>query len=247
MPGTCIVVPTPRPNAPSAAATAPTRTLPSALSCAASLASWRALNTLPAETRGQVAAAIPALEAALAPATVQAAAVGLEPLIRLIDRYGLVPLPTDPDDREAELGRIARMYREDLADLPSDLLVLAVQRVVTTHRYRNLPLPAEFRKAVAEELARRRLALSQLQAVRKFGRFAEPALPPEERLTPAQASETRRSVAGATAILRPAEGGDVYDGARQAARAESLRRAREEADPPPDRAFGAVERLCGAG
>ena len=139
------------------------------------------------------------------------------------------------------------MYREDLADLPSDLLVLAVQRVVMTHRYRNLPLPAEFRKAVAEELARRRLALSQLQAVRKFGRFAEPALPPEERQTSAQAAETRRSVAGATAILRLAEGGDVCDGAQQAARAESLRRAREEADPPPDRAFGAVERLCGAG
>ena len=176
------VVPLRRPEVPPAAPMAPTQTFHDALSCAASLASWRALDTLPNEARVRVAAAIPALEAALEPATVQAAAVALEPLISLIDRYGLVALPADQDGREEALGRIARGYRDDLADLPSDLLVLAVQRIVRTHRYRNLPLPAEFRRAVAEELERRMSGLLLLKAVHRLGRFVGPPLAPEERV-----------------------------------------------------------------
>jgi hypothetical protein len=172
----------------------PTRICQNALSYAASLMSWKATDNLPAETREAAAMHLQALEQAVQPASARAAAVALEPLISLIDRYGIIPLPSDAEARETELSRIARGYRQDLADLPSDLLALAVRRIVRTHQYRNLPLPAEIRKAVAEEFIYRRAALGRLDSILKFGKFSSPPLAPEDRLTPHQTPEVSRVV-----------------------------------------------------
>lgn len=61
-----------------------------------------------------------------------------------------------------------KIYRATLEVLPPDLLTLAITRTVETWKWGNrLPLPADVRAMVSEELIRRRLDLTKAQTAQR--------------------------------------------------------------------------------
>lgn len=62
-----------------------------------------------------------------------------------------------------------RLYVAALADVPPDLLALALDRLVRDWRWPRLPAPADIRATIAEELSRRKLRLTRLRTVEIFG------------------------------------------------------------------------------
>jgi len=106
-------------------------------------------------------------ERALAPAGFEAMAVLVLRLLEFAATFGI----KCPDQESA-----AAIYSDALSDLPPDLLSAAINRTVQTWQWGNrLPMPAEVRAAVTDDLARRQreksrleLALMQLQAGRPY-------------------------------------------------------------------------------
>lgn len=124
-------------------------------------------------------------------------AVALGELVDWIEGFGVIALPDDPTERREKVGRIAGRYAENLSDLPSDLLVQAIRSTINAHRFRNLPLPADIRATVAEELGRRRAQRARLESVLRLGQFERPPVPRGERVTPEQLAELRVKLAAA--------------------------------------------------
>lgn len=92
-----------------------------------------------------------AFNAALEPASAKQIAVAL----KLIVSWGrLAGLITDENRDE-----IAEQYKRYLEDIPGDVLVDAVGSVLQRHKYRNLPLPGDFRDACSADLDKRRIAV----------------------------------------------------------------------------------------
>lgn len=140
-------------------------------------------------------------EAAASPAGPKAKAVALADLSEWLDIYAPVPLPTEKGERLARVTAIVQRLGKDLGDLPGDLLVKAVRSVTQSHEYSKLPLPGEFRRIVADELARRTTALNRLRSAAKFGRFEEPA-GDRAFATDAQKDAVRKLLEGAGISLR---------------------------------------------
>ncbi len=61
-------------------------------------------------------------------------------------------------------------YQASLADLPEDLLMEAIKLTIVNHQYHTLPKPADIRKHVSEDYARRKVTLMRAKAALKFGR-----------------------------------------------------------------------------
>ena len=93
--------------------------------------------------------------ASLIPASDEVYARALSKLIEFALAFG-IPCG-DP-------AAVQRIYHEKLADLPHDLLTKAVTRVTDTWTWGNrLPMPAEIRKTISNELVYRRVQLSRAQ------------------------------------------------------------------------------------
>ena len=102
----------------------------------------------------------------LKPADGQAWAVSMDRLLSWVERYGVIPLPTNEDARSKRLRDIALGYREDLPDIPGDLLYEAVNRIIGEQHYRVLPMPGDIRKAVKTEWDERKRRLDKMQTAR---------------------------------------------------------------------------------
>lgn len=141
------------------------QTTPTGSPAYSALAEWMPENPRPPSlTDDKLRALTAELTQAMHPATVQQYA---QNMMKLIEFAGAFGLPCgDPKSAQA-------IYRETLADLPADLLALAITRLKSAWTWGNrMPFPAELRAMVADDLAARRSLLAKAQiAARK---------PPEE-------------------------------------------------------------------
>jgi hypothetical protein len=91
----------------------------------------------------------------LEPAAIEVRAAALVPLIEL---HGT----------PAGWDQMTPIYLDALADMPPDLLVEAVRRVIRNVKF--FPKPAEIRTAIAEELALRKLAVMRLELAARLAK-----------------------------------------------------------------------------
>lgn len=102
-----------------------------------------------------IADAIAGYDRALVPADARAFAVTIDRLFAFARVFGL----GNPDTRAA-----VGFYRQALADVPPDLLAEAVRRIVGAWRWgHKLPLPADLRATIADELGRRKVERARLR------------------------------------------------------------------------------------
>jgi hypothetical protein len=136
------------------------------LRLAASLATWGPVEPVPEGIVSALPSAIDAAERSLQQANPKDFAVCMDDLVGWIERSGLTPIPADHSARRAWMASVVRDYRDGLADLPADLLALAVKRTKGVHRWRTMPMPADLRATVEGELSRRHGALRRLKLAR---------------------------------------------------------------------------------
>lgn len=171
------------------------------------LENWTVSERLSAGCRPAVEAAVAMLEASLAPAGAKERAVALGILFDWVAAYEVARIPDDPEERRVWVAQKMAAYSQDLADLPADLLMQAVDVVRRTRRYSSLPLPGDLRAAVAEPLAVRRAALNKARLALRLNRFEAP---PER---PVSADDVARLRADAGAALSVREAGHEGAGA----------------------------------
>jgi hypothetical protein len=136
------------------------------LRLADSLATWGPAEPVPEGVVSALPSAIDAAERALQRANPKDFAVCMDDLVGWIERSGLTSIPADHSARRAWMASVVRDYRDGLADLPADLLELAVKRTKGVHRWRTMPMPADLRATVEGELSRRHGALRRLKLAR---------------------------------------------------------------------------------
>lgn len=86
-----------------------------------------------------------------------------------------------------------------LKEFPADLIALACERVIKGHSFMSLPVTADFVKAVADDLAERKLVLRRLDVLR----IKAAQSPPErerEPLTPDEQAQFERIMGGLSAM-----------------------------------------------
>ncbi len=171
-------------------------------------------DELPAAYRGRIEAALLVAREALLPAPVTTFAVAMDDLFGWAETFGVVAMPEVEKDKEKRISSITKRYRADLGDIPADLIVLAVRRLTATLTFRNLPLPGDLRREVADELGRRRALLTRLEIAQRFGRFS---------LTPAPEVSIRSQPAARLARLPGSESPEA-DERPPVSRAEAARR-----------------------
>jgi hypothetical protein len=114
-------------------------------------------------------------EASLIPADDAAYARALSKLIEFALAFG-IPCG-DP-------AAVQRIYREKLGDLPSDLLAKAVARVTDSWTWGNrLPMPAEIRKTISNELTYRKIQISRAKVALLKARDRVAPPPPLKQLS----------------------------------------------------------------
>lgn len=172
---------------------------PSLPSC---LSHWRPGEQLPATaTRTALQTSRSVYQRWLDPGGREVFAVQMDRLLEFAATFGI----PDAKAREA-LG----FYRDALAVLPADLMVLAVQRICSGWKRGNrLPLPAEITETVSEELGRRRLEAGRIaHALRSFRE--EPA---PERVSPEQRERNLRTLAQARQAIAAGATAGLPEGA----------------------------------
>nr|BDD44199.1 hypothetical protein 29 [Balneolaceae bacterium] len=142
---------------------------------------WTPAEPVPGEIVPHLDACVATARDMLKPADKQAWAVSMDRLLSWVERYGVIPLPTNDKARAERLQDIALGYREDLPDIPGDLLYEAVNRIIGEQHYRVLPMPGDIRKAVKTEWDERKRRLDKLQTARFMNTYRpqvqEPAGP----------------------------------------------------------------------
>lgn len=139
-------------------------------------------------THSQLDLAIGAQRQLMEPSDVKSFAVIIERLFSFARTFGLA----NPDTRAA-----TGFYREALKDVPTDLVDRAVSAVCRDWRWGNkLPLPADLRNQVSEEMTSRRVMLARMEMAAK--RLPPPAPPMSED----EKAEMKRKVSGLLAPLR---------------------------------------------
>lgn len=189
-------------------------------------------------------------ESAIAPASVQGFAVAMDALVQWLERFAMIAFSDDPQERKRQITDIVRGYRDALSDLPADLLMRAVTQTTQTHRFRNLPLPADIRTHAEAELAERKARFLRLKTAAQVAdrqRQGKDRHGPRERspeqlaAAAAMVAEVARIDASPKAI--PTAVGDLAAGGqddrreavrRVAAETTGMRRVRKpwEASPP---------------
>lgn len=155
---------------------------------------WHPAERLPAAYREILPDGLTQVERSLVPVGNVECFAELGEMVEWADMFGLLKLPDDERERAKKSAVLCRMYWESLGDLPADLLTLALKRTRSGHGYSKLPLPADIRGYITEELCRRQLMAMRLATAIKFGTFTAEPLPERERITPEQAAEVREKV-----------------------------------------------------
>jgi hypothetical protein len=155
---------------------------------------WKPADALPAEYRAALAPALEEVNRSLLPVSNRECFAQLGELLVWADMFGLVKMPDEKRELTQKTAALCRMYWESLGDLPADLLTLALRRTRNGHAYSKLPLPADIRGYITEELCRRQLMAMRLKTAIILGNFEEPPLTKRERITPEQAAEVRATV-----------------------------------------------------
>lgn len=94
-----------------------------------------------------------------------------------------------------------------MKDFPADLIATACERVVKGHAFMTIPVTADFVKAVAGELAERKLLLRRLDVLRiKAGQASDERS--REPLTAEQQADFDRVMAGLNMRRVPVEPGE---------------------------------------
>ncbi len=162
-----------------------------------------------------------AYQASLVPADAKAFGVIIDRLFQFVRTFGI----GNPDVVTA-----TRFYRQGLADLPADLLSEAVDAIVRDWRWgAKLPLPADLRNAVADELQARSAPLRRLEVLKRF-KMDEPK-PQARRVPSPQASAAREVVMGS--IPRP-PAPELSEAEQEAAFQRERQRLLDEMAADPD-------------
>ena len=151
-------------------------------------------------TAPALAAALAAAGERLRPASPEAFATLISRLLDFAVAFAKGRFSADAAEATAQKRAAVAFYRQDLGDLPADLLEQAVRAATAAWIYPGLPTPAEVRACVSAEMSRRRVEVARLQLV--LGRVgvekpavlaaaAKGAEAPARRGTP-PADETRR-------------------------------------------------------
>jgi hypothetical protein len=117
---------------------------------------WQTSEPLPSGVTAEaISRVIAAHDAALQPAPAEVFAVSVDRVFAFARTFNIAV----PDTKAA-----VRFYRDGLADIPADLLDLAMRRAVDGWKWGNrLPMPADIKAQIAPELAARKLALARLK------------------------------------------------------------------------------------
>jgi hypothetical protein len=180
---------------------------PASLRAATSwLTVWTPADPVPDGEPTKLPAYVAAAEEQIRPANQKEFAVSMLPLIEWVQRFEVVPLePTEkeggrPGKRQEQIAEIVRGYRQDLSDLPADLLAIAVKRTLEGYRYRKLPMPGDIRMRADEQLSERRFLLMRLKTAADIAKRSKPEpMVPRER-TPQSAEMAARMVAAVNSI-----------------------------------------------
>lgn len=149
-------------------------------------------------------AVVPTLGPCLAAARTALTPAGereLASLVRALVGFGkafAIPVP--------EPKALSAIYAATLRDVPSDLLAVAVERVMAGHKFgMRLPLPGEIRAEIAEELAARKLTMLRLELAIARAPKPEPAGPPVSPETRAQVVAMVQAFAASMRVDLPPE------------------------------------------
>lgn len=164
--------------------------------------------------RPALLAAIARYDAAMIPASVQARAVIIDPLLAFARAHNV---PTDAT-------ALIQGYMDGLSDLPVDLLQQAVTATLATWRSTfAMPTPAVIREHVAGELARRRRERGRVEiALRRLPRPASAGVRPIDQL----AAQMRLATIDADTPRLPVMDRRRDDGQEPTPLVESIRRGR---------------------
>ena len=109
-----------------------------------------------------------ACDAALRPAGERELAVAIEPMFAWAKAFGLA----------TDVFAVTRAYRMTLNDLPPDIIARGVAKLISTWSYRNMPLPADLRKACEEDpmlISRRAMAWRVTRALKQWNAMPDSA------------------------------------------------------------------------
>lgn len=149
---------------------------------------WTPAEQVPTEIIPRIDHHIEFAHSLIQPAQPKTWAVVMEDFIGWIERFGIIPLaPIGSMERDKSLSAIVADYRKALHDIPDDLLKEAFERTIQNHRFRNLPLYAEVRQYVDDELRDRKRRFDKLNSA-KFMLKYRPVVEsqPIERKPPTQ-------------------------------------------------------------
>jgi hypothetical protein len=127
----------------------------------------------------------------------------MKKLLTWLTQFGILALPAGDDAKEEMLSNIASSYQDALGDLPSDLLISAIDQTIKTHKFRNLPLPGDIRELVSAELSERRALSTKIKTADFFVRTRGQEAPraAHKPRTEAEKQAAADAVAKARAIL----------------------------------------------
>ncbi len=170
---------------------------------------WSPEQPVPADAIPLLPKAIEAYSHAVQPADKKAWLVIMDRFLNWIERFGVVPVPMEPTERNRWRMDLIFDYRDALADLPADLLEQAIKQVMATARYRVLPMPGDVRAIVADELRKRQDQLNRLTTAQILSKRAPD---PQFRTVPTQ--EDRAAAIAACARIKTmlAEAGTPLSG-----------------------------------
>ena len=126
------------------------------------LEGWMAWQSVPDSLDIQTLdAAIALHEAALQPAPACEFAQLMDALLKFARCFGLTDAGRD------DIVTIMRIYHQSLSDVPADLLVKAVEQIRSRWKWSGrMPLPADLREMISDELSTRTFLLAKLRTVK---------------------------------------------------------------------------------
>jgi hypothetical protein len=167
------------------------------------LLNWTTSEPVPAELAAYLPEALEASRISLIPAGPKGHGAAMKKLLTWLSQFGILALPAGDEEREEMMANIASSYQDALGDLPSDLLISAIDQTIKTHKFRNLPLPGDIREKVEVELSERKALSTKIKSADFFtrlrGQQAAPAVRPKR--TEAEIAAASAAAAQAKAIL----------------------------------------------
>jgi hypothetical protein len=137
------------------------------------LENWEAWHQLPeGVTLPALKAELEIVERTLEPASSPQMAVGIAKLLDFARAFGIT------NAEGSQVRSMAEFYRQGFEDVPGDLVLLACERASREWRWGNrMPLPADLKAMISEELGRRRVVQARIRSAMMKARVPEPRPP----------------------------------------------------------------------